>query len=223
MMMYIAGMRRIIDFILHVDVHLLDAVQTYHTGVYGLLFAIIFAETGLVVTPFLPGDSLLFAVGAISATGALSLPVVFLVLVAAAYLGNAVNYAIGRRIGPRVFQASGNDTVFGRLLNRKYLDQAHAFFETHGGRAVVLSRFVPIVRTFLPFVAGAAQMSPRTFLTYNLIGAVGWVTVCVGAGALFGNVPIVKDNFTLVALGIVFVSVLPVAVEILKSRRAARS
>lgn len=216
-------MRRIIDFILHIDVHLLDAVQTYHTGVYGLLFAIIFAETGLVVTPFLPGDSLLFAVGAISATGALSLPVVFLVLVAAAYLGNAVNYAIGRRIGPRVFQASNNDTIFGKMLNRKYLDKAHAFFETHGGRAVVLSRFVPIVRTFLPFVAGAAQMAPRSFLIYNLIGAVGWVTVCVGAGALFGNVPIVKENFTLVALGIVFVSVLPMAYEVIKARRAARS
>lgn len=216
-------MRRIIDFILHVDTHLLDAVQTYHTGVYGLLFAIIFAETGLVVTPFLPGDSLLFAVGAISATGALSLPAVFLVLVAAAYLGNAVNYAIGRRIGPRVFQGSAEDTIFGRLLNRKYLEQAHAFFETHGGRAVVLSRFVPIVRTFLPFVAGAAQMAPKSFLLYNLVGAVGWVTVCVGAGALFGNVPIVKENFSIVALGIVFVSILPMAFEFLKARRAARS
>lgn len=215
-------MRRIIDFILHVDTHLLDAVQTYHTGVYGLLFAIIFAETGLVVTPFLPGDSLLFAVGAISATGALSLPAVFLVLVAAAYLGNAVNYAIGRRIGPRVFQGSAEDTIFGRLLNRKYLEQAHAFFETHGGRAVVLSRFVPIVRTFLPFVAGAAQMAPKSFLLYNLVGAVGWVTVCVGAGALFGNVPIVKENFSIVALGIVFVSILPMAFEFLKARRAAR-
>ena len=213
-------MARIIDFLLHVDTHLLDAVQTYHTGVYGLLFAVIFAETGLVVTPFLPGDSLLFAVGALAATGALSLPGVFVLLIAAAFLGNSVNYAIGRRIGPRVFQATGNDTVFGKLLNRKYLDQAHAFFETHGGRAVVLSRFVPIVRTFLPFVAGAAKMSPQAFLFYNLVGAVGWVTVCVGAGVLFGNVPIVKDNFSLVALGIVFVSVLPVAFEILRARRS---
>jgi membrane-associated protein len=190
--------------------------------VYGLLFAIIFAETGLVVTPFLPGDSLLFAVGAIGATGALHLPTIFLLLIAAAYLGNAVNYAIGRRIGPRVFQASGNETMFGKLLNRKYLDQAHEFFEKHGGRAVVLSRFVPIVRTFLPFVAGAAQMAPRQFLIYNLIGAVSWVTLCVGAGALFGNVPIVKENFSIVALGIVFVSVLPMAFELLRARRAAR-
>lgn len=222
-------MRGIIDFILHVDVHLLDAVQTYHTGVYGLLFAIIFAETGLVVTPFLPGDSLLFAVGALSvdrpdgSPSPLSLPVVWVLLVAAAFLGNATNYAIGRRIGPRVFQGANNDTIFGKLMNRKYLDQAHAFFEAHGGRAVVLSRFVPIVRTFLPFVAGAAQMAPRSFVVYNLVGAVGWVTVCVGAGALFGNIPIVKENFTLVALGIVFVSALPMAYEILKARRAGRS
>jgi membrane-associated protein len=224
--MYIAGMRGIIDFILHVDIHLLDAVQTYHSGVYGLLFAIIFAETGLVVTPFLPGDSLLFAVGALcvarpdGSPSPLSLPVVWGLLVAAAFLGNAANYAIGRRIGPRVFQASNNETIFGKLMNRKYLDQAHAFFETHGGRAVVLSRFVPIVRTFLPFVAGAARMAPRSFLIYNLAGAVGWVTLCVGAGVLFGNVPIVQKNFSLVALGIVFVSVLPMAYEILKARRA---
>jgi membrane-associated protein len=227
MMMYIAGMRGIIDFILHVDVHLLDAVQTYHTGVYGLLFAIIFAETGLVVTPFLPGDSLLFAVGALSVArpdgspSPLNLPAVWILLVAAAFLGNATNYAIGRRIGPRVFQAANNDTIFGKLMNRKYLDQAHAFFETHGGRAVVLSRFVPIVRTFLPFVAGAAQMAPRAFFVYNLAGAVGWVTVCVGAGVLFGNVPVVKENFSLVALGIVFVSILPMAFEILRARRVA--
>lgn len=219
-------MRGIIDFILHVDVHLLEAVQTYHTGVYGLLFAIVFAETGLVVTPFLPGDSLLFAVGALSvdrpdgSPSPLSLPLVWVLLVAAAFIGNATNYAIGRRIGPRVFQASNNDTIFGKLMNRKYLDQAHAFFESHGGRAVVLSRFVPIVRTFLPFVAGAAQMEPRSFLIYNLAGAVGWVTVCVGAGALFGNIPIVKENFSLVALGIVFVSILPIAYEIIKARRA---
>lgn len=222
-------MRGIIDFILHVDVHLLEAVQTYHTGVYGLLFAIIFAETGLVVTPFLPGDSLLFAVGALSVArpdgspSPLSLPLVWVLLVAAAFIGNATNYAIGRRIGPRVFQASNNDTIFGKLMNRKYLDQAHAFFESHGGRAVVLSRFVPIVRTFLPFVAGAAQMAPRSFLIYNLAGAVSWVTICVGAGALFGNIPIVKDNFSLVVLGIVIVSILPMVYEILKARRAARS
>ena len=214
-------MARIIDFILHVDTHLLDAVRMYGQWVYGLLFAVIFAETGLVVTPFLPGDSLLFAVGAIAAMGDLNLPGVALLLVAAAYLGNTVNYAIGRAIGPRVFQATNNDTVFGKLLNRKYLDQAHAFFEMHGGKAVALSRFVPIVRTFLPFVAGAARMSPKTFMIYNLAGAVGWVGLCMGAGVLFGNVPIVKENFSLVALGIVFVSLLPIAFQYLRARRRA--
>lgn len=213
-------MARIIDFLLHVDTHLLDAVRTYGRWVYGLLFAVIFAETGLVVTPFLPGDSLLFAVGAIAATGALSLPTVAVLLVVAAYTGNVVNYAIGRTIGPRVFQATDNETIFGKLLNRRYLDQAHAFFEQHGGRAVALSRFVPIVRTFLPFVAGAARMSTKTFMIYNLAGAAGWVGLCLGAGVLFGNVPVVKQNFSLVALGIVFVSILPIVFEYLRTRRS---
>lgn len=199
----------------------------YGQWVYGVLFAIIFAETGLVVTPFLPGDSLLFAIGALCVVGVegepapLSLPVAMLLLTAAAYLGNTVNYFIGRAIGPRVFQATNNDTIFGKLLNRKYLDQAHAFFEKHGGKAVALSRFVPIVRTFLPFVAGAAKMSPRTFMVYNAGGAIGWVGICMGAGALFGNIPIVKKNFSLVALGIVFVSVLPIVFEYLKTRKPA--
>jgi membrane-associated protein len=220
MMMYIAGMARIIDVILHVDTHLLEAVRTYGQWVYGLLFAIIFAETGLVVTPFLPGDSLLFAVGAIAATGSLNLAGIAILLMAAAFLGNTANYFIGRAIGPRVFQSSDNDTIFGRLLNRKYLDKAHVFFETHGGKAVALSRFVPIVRTFLPFVAGAAKMSTNTFMLYNLAGAVGWVGLCIGAGVLFGNVPVVKQNFSLVALGIVFVSLLPIVFEYLKTRRS---
>lgn len=218
-------MARIIDFLLHVDTHLLEAVRTYGQWVYGILFAIIFAETGLVVTPFLPGDSLLFAIGALCVSGAdgseapLSLPLVAVLLMTAAYLGNTVNYFIGRAIGPRVFQASNNDTIFGKLLNRKYLDQAHAFFEQHGGRAVALSRFVPIVRTFLPFVAGAAKMAPRQFMLYNLAGGVGWVGLCLGAGVLFGNIPIVKKNFSLVALGIVFVSALPILFEYLKARK----
>lgn len=214
-------MARIIDLLLHVDTHLLDAVRTYGIWVYGILFGVIFAETGLVVTPFLPGDSLLFAVGAIAAVGDLHLPTIGLLLIAAAYLGNTVNYFVGRAIGPRIFQATGHNTFFSRLLNRQYLEQAHAFFERHGGRAVALSRFVPIVRTFLPFVAGAAQMSVKTFMFYNLAGAVGWVVICVGAGALFGNVPIVKENFSIVALGIVFVSVLPMVFEYLKARRRA--
>lgn len=222
-------MARIIDFLLHVDTHLLDAVRTYGQWVYGLLFAVIFAETGLVVTPFLPGDSLLFAVGALCVAGPdgsaapLSLPVAGLLLMAAAYLGNTVNYFVGRAIGPRVFLSTGHDTIFGRLLNRRYLDQAHAFFEIHGGKAVALSRFVPIVRTFLPFVAGAARMSPKTFMFYNLAGAVGWVGLCVGAGVLFGNIPIVKQNFSLVALGIIVVSILPIVFEYVKTRKRSRT
>jgi len=207
-----------IDFVLHFDKHLQDIVSAYGPWVYALLFAIIFAETGFVVTPFLPGDSLLFAVGALVARGDLSLAV-GLLLVVAAFSGNAVNYTIGRAIGPRVFSAAGREGISKRLLNPEHLDRAHAFFEQYGGKAVILSRFVPIVRTFLPFVAGAAKMTPGAFGFYNLIGAIGWVTLCVGAGILFGNVPIVKQNFSLVTIGIVFVSLLPMLFEYIAARR----
>jgi membrane-associated protein len=186
--------------------------------VYGLLFAIVFAETGFVVTPFLPGDSLLFATGALCATGALSTPTAAGLLVAAAFTGNAVNYTIGRFVGPRVFSAHDAAGISHRLLNREHLDRAHAFFEQYGGKAVVLSRFMPIVRTFLPFVAGAAAMRPSAFAVYNLLGAAGWVALCLGAGFFFGNIPIIKQNFSLVTIGIVIVSVLPMAVEYLRRR-----
>ena len=205
-----------IDFLLHSDRHLLQFVSTYGLWVYGLLFAIVFAETGFVVTPFLPGDSLLFAAGALCATGALSLPVSAALLFGAAFGGNAVNYAIGRMIGPRVFSATDSGALSHRLLNRDHLARGHAFFEQYGGKAVVLSRFVPIVRTFLPFVAGATAMKPSAFGFYNLVGAAGWVALCLGAGFLFGNVPIVRQNFSLVTIGIVIVSVLPMAVEYLR-------
>ena len=202
-----------IDFVLHFDKHLLEFVGNYGSWVYALLFTIVFAETGFVVTPFLPGDSLLFAAGALCATGKLSTPALFGLLAFAAFAGNTVNFAVGRFIGPRVFQTSH------RLLNREYLERAHAFFEQYGGKAIVLGRFVPIVRTFVPFVAGAAQMTSASFVLYNAAGAVAWVGLCLGAGFLFGNVPIVKDNFSLVTIGIVFVSVLPMAFELVKSRR----
>jgi membrane-associated protein len=188
--------------------------------VYGLLFAIVFAETGFVVTPFLPGDSLLFAAGALGATGALSTPAVLMLLALAAFTGNAVNYSIGRSIGPRVFGASGGPTIVQRLLNRDHLQRAHTFFEQYGGKAIVLGRFVPIVRTFVPFVAGAAQMTSGSFVFYNVIGATAWVGLCVGAGWLFGNVPLVKENFSLVTIGIVFVSILPMLVEYVRHRRS---
>jgi membrane-associated protein len=213
----------LIDFLLHFDKHLLEFVTTYGSWVYAFLFAIVFAETGLVVTPFLPGDSLLFATGALCASGALSAPLAFGLLVAAAFAGDALNYTIGRRIGPRVFAATGDSGLFSRLLNREHLDRAHTFFEKYGGKAVILARFVPIVRTFLPFVAGAAQMSRPTFTFYNLVGALGWVGLCLGAGLLFGNIPIIKENFSLVTIGIVFVSVLPMVFEYLAHRKKGRS
>jgi membrane-associated protein len=192
---------QLLDFVLHLDRHLADLVQAYGPWVYGLLAGIVFAETGFVVTPFLPGDSLLFATGALAATDAgLSAPLLFGLLFAAAFLGNSVNYAIGRAIGPRVFRATDSSGWTHRLLNRDHLNRAHAFFEQYGGKAVILARFVPIVRTFVPFVAGAAAMTPRTFLVYNALGAAGWVGLCLGAGLAFGNVPIVKENFSLVTI-----------------------
>jgi membrane-associated protein len=211
-----------IDFVLHFDTHLLEFVQTYGLWVYGLLFGIVFAETGLVVTPFLPGDSLLFAAGALAATGSLNPWILFALLATAAFSGNAVNYAIGRRIGPAIFTATDDASLVGRLMNRQYLERAHAFFEQYGGKAIILGRFVPIVRTFVPFVAGAGQMTATSFVLYNAIGAVAWVGSCVLAGVLFGNVPIIKNNFSLVTIGIVAVSLLPVLVEYLRHRYAGR-
>jgi membrane-associated protein len=210
----------IVDLFLHLDTHLAAFVAQYGIWVYGMLFAVIFAETGLVVTPFLPGDSLLFAAGALAATGAMDVTVILLLITAAAILGNVVNYSIGRAIGPRVFSAHDTQGLMHRLLNRQHLDRAHAFFEQHGGMAVVASRFAPIIRTFVPFVAGAAAMNATTFLVYNVVGAVAWVGVCVGAGYAFGNVPVVKNNFSLVAIGIVAVSLIPMVVEVLRARRA---
>jgi membrane-associated protein len=211
----------IVDFILHSDRKLLELVGTYGRWVYVILFTIVFAETGFVVTPFLPGDSLLFATGALCATGALSTPAAVGLLAGAAFSGNAVNYAIGRYIGPRVFKATDQSGFSHRLLNREHLKRAHEFFEAYGGKAVILGRFVPIVRTFVPFVAGAAGMRSHAFAVFNAIGAIAWVVLCMGAGLLFGNVPLVKENFSLVALGIVAVSLLPVAIEYIRRRRTA--
>jgi membrane-associated protein len=211
----------LIDLFLHFDRHLAEFVQTYGVWVYAALFVIIFAETGLVVTPFLPGDSLLFAAGALSASsGAFNMWVLVPLLIVAAVLGDAVNYAIGNAVGPRIFTASDQTSFWHRVLNRDHLTKAHAFFERYGGKAIVLGRFVPIVRTFVPFVAGAGTMTYSTFAFYNVAGAVIWVGICTIAGFAFGNVPIVKNNFTLVALGIIAVSLLPMVVEILRHRRA---
>ena len=216
-------MSEIIDFILHIDIHLSAFVGAYGGWVYGLLFVIVFAETGLVVTPFLPGDSLLFAAGALAGAGLLDPLRTGVIIFAAAVLGDAVNYAIGRRVGPRVFRATDSASLWHRMLNREHLERAHAFFEKHGGKAIVLARFVPIVRTFVPFVAGAGYMSRGHFVFYNVTGAFAWVTICVGAGYLFGGIPIVKDNFSLVTIGIVLVSVLPIIFELTKRRREPRT
>jgi membrane-associated protein len=214
-----SDMAYFIDLFIHLDVHLAEIAAAYGPWLYAVLFLIVFAETGLVVTPILPGDSLLFATGALAATGVLDIRLVTVLLLVAAILGDAVNYAVGKYVGPRIFTA--HDTVgwWHKLLNRDHLARAHAFFEQYGGKAVVLGRFVPIVRTFVPFVAGAGAMTYTTFAFYNVVGALLWVGICVGAGYAFGNVPIVKDNFSLVALGIIAVSLLPAVFEFLKARR----
>jgi membrane-associated protein len=212
-----------LDLLLHADEQLALWASQYGTVLYGILFAIIFAETGLVVTPFLPGDSLLFAAGALAATGALRLDMLAVLLIAAAILGDAVNYAVGRRLAHQFLSHETTRTGWlTRFVKREHVARAHEFFVTHGGKAVILARFVPIVRTFVPFVAGGADMPYRTFAVFNVAGAVLWVAVCAGAGYAFGNIPVVKDNFELVVLGIVGVSVLPLVFEVVRSLRASR-
>lgn len=212
-----------VDLLLHVDEYLRDLVEMYGPWIYAILFLIVFAETGLVVTPFLPGDSLLFAAGALAATGALDVTMATLVVLSAAVIGDAVNYAIGRSVGRQIVRRAETDPRWRRWINPAYVARAHEFFERHGGKAIVLARFMPIVRTFVPFVAGIGEMTYPKFAFYNVAGAVLWVGVCVGAGYAFGNVPIVRDNFSLVAIGIVIVSVLPMAVEFIRYRRAPRA
>ncbi len=204
-------------------------VQSHGLWVYALLFAIIFAETGLVIMPFLPGDSLLFTVGALAAPGENRGPILNIwwalgLLTFAGILGDAVNYHIGKWIGPRVFKSEpgqGSSRIE-RMLNRRHLQKAHDFFEKYGGKAVILGRFVPIVRTFVPFVAGAGAMTYPKFVLYNIVGAFIWVWVCVGAGWFFGNIPWVRRNFEAVVIGIIVVSVLPVVVEVWMERRKMR-
>ena len=204
------------DLLVHLDRHLATLLQQHGAWVYLLLFAIIFCETGLVVTPFLPGDSLLFIAGALAAGGGIDVHLLALLLVAAAVLGNTVNYSIGRFIGPKVFHWEES-----RFFNRKALDRAHAFYEKHGGKTIVITRFVPILRTFAPFVAGIARMTYLNFTAYNLAGALAWVLSLLYAGYWFGNVPFVKQNLTWVILGIVVLSVTPLAFEYVRERLKA--
>jgi membrane-associated protein len=209
----------LIDLLLNVDDYMLKLVETYGNWAYAILFLIIFVETGLVIWPFLPGDSLLFTAGAVAATSALDVRIMFVLLVAAAVAGDTMNYWIGRFVGEKIIHLSATDRRWGRWVNPNHMARARDFFEHHGGKAVVLARFVPIVRTFVPFVAGAAEMKYRAFTMYNVSGALVWVFLCLGAGYLFGNIPIVKENFSLVALGIVLVSLMPMAVEYLRQKR----
>ncbi|HCR81042.1 MAG: hypothetical protein UY13_C0002G0439 [Candidatus Pacebacteria bacterium GW2011_GWB1_47_8] len=204
----------IVDFVLHIDTHLTEIIAAYGTATYVILFGIVFAETGLVVTPFLPGDSLLFAVGALSAIGAMNIWLGIGVLFAAAVIGDAANYWIGHFFGQKII-----DSPKFPLVKKEHIDKAQVFYAKHGGKAIVLSRFVPIVRTFAPFVAGVGRMKYRQFLSYNVIGGVAWVLLFTLAGYFFGNVPSVKENFTLVIFAIILISVIPIIIESIKARR----
>jgi len=204
---------RLWDLVIHLDRHLNGVIQDYGVWTYLILFLIIFCETGLVVTPILPGDSLLFAVGTFTATGALDLGLTLVLLSVAAVAGDTVNYAIGYRVGPQVFRKKDS-----RLFKREYLERTHRFYERYGAKTIVIARFVPIVRTFAPFVAGIGRMSYARFLTYNVVGGVGWILALVLGGYAFGNIPVVRRNFTLVIFAIIALSILPGVIEVLRQR-----
>lgn len=209
----------LIDLFLHLDKHLSAIIQQYGTGTYLLLFSIIFMETGLVVTPFLPGDSLLFAAGTFASPAlgsALNIWVLWFLLCAAALIGDTVNYWIGHFIGPRAF--SGDI----RFLKKEYLDRTHEFYEKHGGKTIILARFIPIIRTFAPFVAGIGAMNYSRFIVFNVIGGVAWVSIFLFLGYFFGTLPFVQENFTFVVLAIIFISVVPIGIEALKERLQVR-
>jgi len=207
-----------LDLVMHLDRHLDEVFRNYGTWTYLILFVIVFCETGLVVTPFLPGDSLLFAAGALAGRGALQLQWVLLSLGLATLAGDNTNYWIGRILGPRILRSERS-----RLLNRRHLDRTHAFFERYGGKTIILARFVPIVRTFTPFVAGIGSMSYPRFLSYSVAAAGLWLSVCALGGYFFGGLPFVRKHFSVVVLAIIFISVLPALVEIVKHRTRART
>lgn len=211
---------KLVDFVLHLDRHLTALIAAYQAWTYLILFAVIFCETGLVITPFLPGDSLIFATGALAAVPGSPLRVhwLFLILGAAAIIGDTVNYWIGHAVGPKIFQ---REKV--RFLKKEHLDKTHAFYEKYGGITIILARFVPIVRTFAPFVAGIGRMTYWRFISYNVIGGVVWVAIFLFGGYFFGNLPVVKRNFTVVVLAIILISVLPAAIEYLRHRRKTKS
>lgn len=204
-----------INIFLHLDIYLAQVIQTFGLWTYIILFIIIFCETGLVVTPFLPGDSLLFAAGAFAAQGSLHLSLLLLTIVVAAILGNMANYHIGYSLGPKVFKSTKN-----RFFKKEYLDKTEAFYEKHGGKTIIFARFMPIIRTFAPFVAGVGKMNYAYFSFYNITGCLAWVGLLVGGGYFFGNIPVVAHNFTLVIFAIIAISLLPAVIGFIRHRLA---
>lgn len=205
--------KQLLDIFIHLDRHLNDVIQTFGVWTYLVLFVVIFCETGLVITPFFPGDSLLFAAGAIASLGSLRVEWLFVVLSLAAIAGDTVNYQIGNFVGPKVFSKQNS-----RFLKKEYLDRTHRFYERHGGKTIILARFIPIIRTFAPFVAGIGTMRYLRFLSFNVIGGVMWCAIFIFGGYYFGNIPLVKRNFTLVILAIIFISILPGIIEYMKHK-----
>lgn len=203
----------IIDIIVHLDTYLTYLINNYGLEAYLIIFLIVFCETGLVVTPFLPGDSMIFVLGALGANGKINLLAIGSTLILAAVLGNMLNYQIGRWVGPKVFEKES-----GRLFKKEYLLRTHAFFEKHGGKTIVIARFIPIIRTFAPFVAGIGEMKYHRFTIYNVIGSVSWVLLCLLAGYSFGNIPVVENNFTLIIVGIVVISLIPALIISLRQK-----
>lgn len=202
----------LIDIFINLDKHLLWIVDEYRTWIYLILFLIIFCETGLVVTPFLPGDSLLFAAGAMAALGIMNIWLLVVLLCVAAILGDSINYSIGKFFGVKVFEKNY------RFINKNHLLKANSFYQKHGGKTIIIARFIPIVRTFAPFVAGIAQMNYPRFVTFNILGGIIWVFICSFAGYFFGNIPIIKDNFSIVIIAIIIISLLPIAIELFKNQ-----
>lgn len=210
--------KSIIDIVLHIDKYLNIVIQNFGNWSYLVLFAIVFAETGLVITPFLPGDSLLFAAGTFAAMGSFDIVLIFVTLAGAAIIGDSVNYAIGKFFGEKILQIGA-----GRFLKKEHIDRTHKFYEKHGGKTIVLARFIPIIRTFAPFVAGIGEMSYYKFFIYNVTGAILWVSLCVFGGYYFGNIPFIREHFTVAIFAIIILSFLPVAVEILKHRKSKKA
>ncbi|KYG90674.1 MULTISPECIES: DedA family protein [Metasolibacillus] len=205
----------LIDFILHIDEHLVEIIQQFGAWSYGILFSIVFVETGVVIMPFLPGDSLLFAAGTLAALGAFNLPLLMTVFIAAAIIGDTVNYHIGKTVGLSI----PPNSFLGKVINKERMEAAQRFFNKHGGKTIVIARFMPFIRTFIPFVAGASRMNYKYFIVYNVVGALAWVFICTLLGYFFGNIPIIKENFSTVLLLIIFISVLPAIISAINAHR----